>query len=79
MATDAGREATPLTDQFSLDTVINGLASDLDALRNGKISVDDARVRAELGKQILNGVRLVIKGQQFLAQRALPVGGHTDG
>ncbi len=74
MAAAAGHDARPLTARFNLDDVLNGLANDLVALRAGSISVDDARVRAELGKQILNGVRLVIKGQEYLERRALPAG-----
>jgi len=62
--------ATPLSDRFDLDTVIRGLAGDLEALRAGRISVEDARVRAELAKQIMNGVRLVVNAQKFLEERA---------
>lgn len=61
--------ATPLSDRFSLDAVIHGLAGDLEALRAGTISVEDARVRAEMAKQIMNGVRLVVNAQKFLEQR----------
>lgn len=68
----ARSEASPLGERFNLDSVINGLACDLDELRAGKISVDDARVRAELAKQIMNGVRLVVNAQKYLEGRALP-------
>lgn len=61
--------ATPISDRFSLDAVILGLASDLESLRAGRISVEDARVRAEMAKQIMNGVRLVVNAQKFLEQR----------
>lgn len=67
MAVD--RYATPLSDRLGLEGVIIGLVSDLDALRAGLISVEDARVRAEMSKQILNGVRLVVNAQKFLEQR----------
>ena len=63
-------DATPLGDRFDLETVINGLASDLEALRAGRISVADARARAEMAKQLMNGVRLVISGQKYLEERA---------
>jgi hypothetical protein len=39
-------------------------------LRQGKISVEDARVRAELAKQVMNGLRLVINAQKYLEARA---------
>lgn len=67
---DTRSEATPLGDRFSLDEVIGGLIEDLKELRAGKISTEDARVRAELSKQIMNGVRMVISAQKFLAQNA---------
>lgn len=66
----ARSEASPLGERFNLDSVISGLAADLDQLRAGQISVDDARVRAELAKQIMNGVRLVVNAQKYLEGRA---------
>lgn len=69
------RDSTPLGDKFSLETVIQGLSEDLAALRSGKISVDDARVRAELAKQVFNGVRLVVSAQKYLSQQARLVSG----
>lgn len=71
---DRRSEAAPITDRFKIDDVIVGLADDLVALRAGAITPEDARVRAELGKQILNGVRIVINAQTVLERRlrALP-------
>lgn len=66
--------ASPLGDRFSLDAVIDGLASDLAELRAGKISLDDARARADLAKQIFNGVRLVITGRKMLEREAKMIG-----
>jgi hypothetical protein len=75
---DAARtEAAPMTERFNLDTVILGLASDLFQLRAGSISVEDARARADLAKQIFNGVRLVINGQRVLQSRAHEIGTGT--
>jgi hypothetical protein len=67
---NARSDMSPLDERYSLDDVINGLAADLTALRAGKISVEDARVRGELAKQIMNGVRIVINAQKFLAGQA---------
>lgn len=63
-------EAAPVGEQFSLESVVSGLASDLTELRQGKITIDDARVRAEIAKQIMNGVRLVINARRVLEGRA---------
>jgi hypothetical protein len=62
-----------LAERFSIDTVINGLAEDLQQLRDGKIGVDSALARAALAKQLFNGVRLVIQGQRMLAENAKPI------
>lgn len=68
-----------LSERFSLDSLIMGIIGDLDALRNGQISVKDAAVRAELAKQAMNGVRLVVNAQKFLEGQAitLPPSGGT--
>jgi hypothetical protein len=63
----------PLSEKFSLDDVITGLASDLVALREGRISTRDAKVRAEMAKQIFNGVRLVVSASKFMEKRAKPI------
>lgn len=62
----------PLAESLDLKSVIAGLVGDLHALREGKISVREASVRAELGKQILRGVHLVVQAQKYLADQALP-------
>lgn len=66
-------DATPLTEGFGLDAVMIGLSNDLNELRAGKISVDEARARAELSKQFMNGLRLYIKARQFLEREAKAV------
>lgn len=68
-------ESAPLAEKFSLDDVILGLASDLRALRAGSISVPDAKVRADLAKQIFNGVRLVIAARKVMEKGARDVSG----
>lgn len=71
MAADAhGSEASPMNERFHLDAIVQGIADDLRDLRTGKISVDDARVRAELSKQFMNGVRLFLNAQKILEARA---------
>lgn len=63
-------ESAPVSDQLGLPTVISGLISDLDALRAGRISVNDAVARSMLAKQIFNGVRLYLNGAKVLAENA---------
>jgi type III secretory pathway component EscV len=69
-----GPKVGALSERFSLDGLIMGIINDLDDLRNGKISVKDAQARAELAKQAMNGVRLVINAQKFIENQAIPVG-----
>lgn len=64
----------PVAERFSMDDVINGVAADLAELRAGTITVENARVRAELAKQYLAGVRLVVQAQKFLQEQAKPIG-----
>ena len=71
-------EESPLNERFSLDSIISGLAADLEAVRAGKMTVDAARAQAELAKQIFNGVRLVVNAQKYLEGRALPVPGAAE-
>lgn len=52
--------STPLCDGLGIRAVIDGLASDLQELRNGTITPTDAMARAHLAKQYFNGARLVL-------------------
>lgn len=71
---DSRSNASPLNERFSLDDIVHGLAEDLRLLRAGKISIDQAKASAELAKQLMNGVRLVINAQKMLEDRARIVG-----
>lgn len=79
MAIDSRSETSPMNERFALDSVILGLASDLEELRARKITISDAQARAELAKQIFNGVRLAINANKLLSERArLPDGASHD-
>ena len=67
-------ESSPASDRLGLDKVIDGLVGDLESLRAGKITVNDAIARSLLAKQIFNGVRLYLTGTKLLTERATPVG-----
>jgi len=65
-------ESAPVSEQLGLSSVITGLIGDLDALRAGKITVNDAVARSLLAKQIFNGVRIYLNGTKVLADNAKP-------
>jgi hypothetical protein len=67
-------ESTPVSDSLGLRDVILGLSSDLQDLRDGKISPNDALARAALAKQMFNGVRLYLHAIRTLEGAARPVG-----
>jgi hypothetical protein len=60
-----------LVERFSLTSVIDGLALDLKSLRSAEITIEDARVRAELAKQMIAGIRVYLQAQKFL-EKNLP-------
>jgi hypothetical protein len=63
----------PMTARFDLLTFTDDLIGDLRDLRQGKISVRDARTRAEIARQVLRAVHYVVSAQKFIEQQALPV------
>ncbi len=58
--------AGPLTKRFNLMEFTDDLIRDLDDLRAGKISTRDAQSRAELAKQVLRAIGLVVAAQKFI-------------
>jgi hypothetical protein len=67
-------EAAPASEALGLVDIIRGLAGDLDALRAGSITVQDAIARSLLAKQIFNGVRIYLNGTKLLSDQARQVG-----
>lgn len=63
-------EAAPVAESLGLIKIIQGLAGDIDALRSGKITVQDAIARSLLAKQIFNGVRIYLNGTKLLSEQA---------
>jgi hypothetical protein len=66
-------EASPVADGLGLRDVVLGLVRDMEELRAGKISPADAMARANLAKQVFNGVRLYVTASNFLEKAAKPV------
>ena len=58
--TERDYRSTPVSDALGIRGVIDGLATDLQDLRDGRISPVDAIARAQLAKQFFNGARLVL-------------------
>ena len=58
---------TEALSQFTLD-----LVEDLRSLRRGDITLADARVRAQLAREVLRSVGLQLEGMRYLAGQALP-------
>lgn len=63
-------ETADIGTEFDIPSVIRGLHQDLLDLRSGRITAKDAQVRAELAKQMFNGLRLVVQAQKFLSGKA---------
>lgn len=59
--------------QIELKDVTVGLINDLNDLRAGKITNTDARVRAQLGREILRSIHIQLEGMQLIEQRAKQV------
>ncbi len=60
MSNQRDYKSTPVSDALGIRGVIDGLATDLQELRDGKISPVEAMARAHLAKQFFNGARLVL-------------------
>lgn len=65
-------ESAPVSESLGLQKIIAGLCNDLDELRAGTISVNDAMARSMLAKQIFNGVRIYLNGTKLLSENARP-------
>lgn len=76
---DGDLGGTSMEQRFNLMVVTDGLIADLQALREGRISVRDARARAELARQILRSVHYVVTAQKFIAEQAKAIPAITEG
>lgn len=74
----ADEPQSTLDEDFSLKSIVDGIVGDLNELRAGRISVADARVRAELAKQVLRGIGYAVQAQKFLAGQAAQLPGPED-
>ena len=61
--------SSPVSDALGIRAVIDGLASDLQDLRAGRINPAEAMARAHLARQFFNGARLVVLAMKDLPAR----------
>lgn len=66
--------ARTLDEQFDIAAIVRGLASDLQRVRDGTMTIQQASAQAELAKQLFNGLRLVIQARKFLDAEMKAVG-----
>lgn len=62
----------PLTQRFDLGRFVDHLLEDYEQLRQGVISIPEARARADSARQVLRGVRQYVELAKHL-ERAAPV------
>lgn len=70
--TERDYKSTPVSDALGIRAVIDGLASDLQDLRNNVINPQDAMARAAIAKQFFNGARLVLFAMKELREHERP-------
>lgn len=66
-------ESSPVSDSLGLRDTILGLSRDLEDMRAGRVSAQDAMARAAVAKQLFNGVRLYLQALKSLENAAQPV------
>lgn len=59
-------ESTPVADSLGLRQVLLGLASDIEAVRHGTMSPQQALAHAAVAKQLFNGCRLYLQALRDL-------------
>jgi hypothetical protein len=69
--------SAPVAEILGLREVILGLSTDLEDMREGRISPQDGMARAAVAKQLFNGVRLYLQALKSLEDAARPVAGAT--
>lgn len=55
------------------------LIGDLNGLRSGRVSIQQGRAIAELARQIIRSMHLVVSAQRLIESRAKPVAGGEVG
>lgn len=72
-------ETTPFSDALGLVEYVRGIFGDLEALRKKEITIEEARVRAQMAEAGLAGVRVILQGQKFLMANAKLLNDGTGG
>jgi hypothetical protein len=66
-------ENTDIGEAFDVPSIVRGLAQDLKDLRTGKLAPKEAQIRADIAKQIFNGLRLMVSAQRYLSEKSKPI------
>ena len=75
---EAMKNYDTMADRLNMPEFVDGLVQDLKDLRAGKVTPHDARVRAELARQILRGVTLMVQATKFIQSGTKLIGDASD-
>lgn len=71
---------TGIPDGINLAEFTKSLIGDLNGLRSGRVSIQQGRAIAELARQIIRSMHLVVSAQRLIESRAKPINtGEKDG
>lgn len=70
-----GADDAELPADLDLIQFTKALIGDLNGLRGGRVSIPQARASAELARQIIRAMHLVVNAQRLIESRAKTVGG----
>ena len=73
-AVDDRSEYGDVLDGIDLRAFVAELINDVRMMRSGKITVHKARAIADLSKQALRGIHLMLEGAKYLEQKSTPIG-----
>ena len=65
-------DSSPVSEMLGMKAIIDGLASDLQEMRNKEISPQEGLARAAIAKQIFNGVRLFLQATAMVEKSRPP-------
>lgn len=73
-----GADGAELPADLDLIDFTKALIGDLNGLRTGRVTIPQARASAELARQIIRAMHLVVNAQRLIESRAKTVGGEDQ-